>query len=552
MSRESGQDRSQKTVAELLALHGGNVEGRRRHRRAADDEDEQQPNAGQNPPANGAEPPRRARGVTDTGPQAIIDRVRGDNPPPPNGRRNGGRRALPEDEAPAAPPAPPRPQQDSGPLPRPNGAAPRPQQDSGPLPRPNGAAPQHPSGTFQRPNGAVPPPVSGGFPKPPVAPPESGAFPRPPQESGSFKRADSGGFPRPAMPPPPQSLDSGGFPQSGPVPNGLPARRPRPPQGSPQESAQLRRPPQESGALPLPDKGLNDEPPRPPARGAEETRQVPPLRRAQPGPLAARLDGLDAPAPEDTPDPGPPQGGMPSGAFPAPPRRPRRPPARPSAAPEPHTEQFQAVNGKQPPPEAAVPPDAPPAGLSRWRRQRDQASSEDTEVGVMPVVRDEPDAPAHPSGFARAPQVPNEQLEATGFHDPFADDDQEVDEFGEFGEAEPERLGAGYDYEPDAEQAEDDYEDEPEREASPARQWLSMAAQLALGVVGGAAVWLGFNWLWGKIPAAALVVALAVIIGLVWIVRKIRRADDIQTMVLAVLVGLVVTVSPAALLLLSR
>lgn len=508
MSRESGQDRSQKTVAELLALHGGNVEGRRRHRRAADDADEQQPNGS----ANGAEPPRRARGVTDTGPQAIIDRVRGDNPPPPNGRRNGGRRALPEDEAPQ-PPAPP--------------AGPRPQQDSAPLPRPNGAPPQHPSGTFQRPNGAVPPPA---FPKP-TAPPESGAFPRPPQESGTFQR--------PGGPP-----DSGGFPRPGGAPEGLPPRRPRPPQ----DSAQLRRPPQESGALPLPNQGPNDEPPRPPARGAEDTRQVPPLRQAQPGPLAARLDGLDVPVPEDTPDPGP-QGGMPSGTFP-PPRRPRRPLARRPAEPEPHTEQFEAVNGQQPPPEAAVPPDAPPAGLSRWRRQRDQVSSEDTEVGVVPVVRDEPDAPAHPSGFARAPQGLDEQLEATGFHDPFAEDDEEVDEFGDFGEAEPERLGAGYDYEPAAEQ--EDYDEEPERETSPAKQWLSMAVQLALGVVGGAAVWLGFNWLWGQIPAAALVVALAVIIGLVWIVRKIRRADDIQTMVLAVLVGLVVTVSPAALLLLSR
>jgi hypothetical protein len=540
MSRESGQDRSQKTVAELLALHGGNVEGRRRHRRAADEEDEQQPNAGQNGSANGTDGPRRARGVTDTGPQAIIDRVRGENPPP-NGRRNGGRRALPDDEPPA-PPAPPVPP-----------AAPR-QQEPPPLPRTNGAPPQHPSGTFGRPNGAVPPPappVSGAFPKPnltpPPAPPESGAFPRPPQESGTFQRPggapDSGGFPRPNVPPPgPPSPESGAFPRPG-GPGGLPGRRP------PQDSAPMRRPQPDSGPLPLPDQGPKDAPPR----GAEETRQVPPLRRAQPGGLSARLDGLDAPAPEDTPDPGPPPGGgMPSGAFPAPPRRPRRPPVRRPAQPEPHTEQFQAVNGKQPP-EAAVPPDAPPAGLSRWRRHREQVAAEDTEVGVMPVVRGEPDAPAHPSGFARAPQVPDEHLEATGFHDPFADDDEEVDEFGDFGEAEPERPGAGYDYEPEAAAAED-YEDEaePEREASPAKQWLSMAVQLALGVVGGAAVWLGFNWLWGQLPAAALVVALVVIVGLVWIVRKIRRADDIQTMVLAVLVGLVVTVSPAALLLLSR
>lgn len=143
-----------------------------------------------------------------------------------------------------------------------------------------------------------------------------------------------------------------------------------------------------------------------------------------------------------------------------------------------------------------------------------------------------------------------ERLEATGFHDPFADDDEE-DEFEAFPDSDAEQLD---DYEYDAEADSDEPEDEePEPlDASPARQWLSMAAQLALGVVGGAGVWLGFNWLWGKIPAAALVAAVVVIAGLVWIVRRIRRADDIQTTVLAVLVGLVVTVSPAALLLLSR
>ncbi|HYQ65652.1 hypothetical protein [Actinophytocola sp.] len=91
-----------------------------------------------------------------------------------------------------------------------------------------------------------------------------------------------------------------------------------------------------------------------------------------------------------------------------------------------------------------------------------------------------------------------------------------------------------------------------DRERSPVREWLIMLAQLALGVIGGAAVWLGFNWLWGFLPAAALVVALVVTTGLVLIVRKIRKAEDLQTTVLAVLVGLVVTVSPAALLLLNR
>ena len=102
----------------------------------------------------------------------------------------------------------------------------------------------------------------------------------------------------------------------------------------------------------------------------------------------------------------------------------------------------------------------------------------------------------------------------------------------------------------EAEEFEDDEEvDEPR---SPGREWLVMAGQVAISVIGGAGVWLGFNWLWGKLPQAALVAALAVIVGLVWIVRKIRRADDLQTTGLAVLVGLFVTVSPAALLLLSR
>ncbi|MFD2397530.1 hypothetical protein ACFSVJ_13270 [Prauserella oleivorans] len=109
-----------------------------------------------------------------------------------------------------------------------------------------------------------------------------------------------------------------------------------------------------------------------------------------------------------------------------------------------------------------------------------------------------------------------------------------------------ERAGTGEDYDR-RDDADEDVDD-----TSPAKQWLALAGQLALGVVGGAAVWLGFNWLWGVLPAAALVAALLVTVALVWIVRKVRRADDLQTTVLALLVGLVVTVSPAALLLVTK
>jgi tellurite resistance protein TehA-like permease len=60
------------------------------------------------------------------------------------------------------------------------------------------------------------------------------------------------------------------------------------------------------------------------------------------------------------------------------------------------------------------------------------------------------------------------------------------------------------------------------------------------------------EWLWQSIPVLALVVALLVITSLVWVVRHVRRTEDLQTTVIAVLVGLFVTVSPAALLLVSR
>jgi hypothetical protein len=109
-------------------------------------------------------------------------------------------------------------------------------------------------------------------------------------------------------------------------------------------------------------------------------------------------------------------------------------------------------------------------------------------------------------------------------------------------------IGAG----DDDDYLDDDDEDrEPER-LSPIKEWLLIAGQLAIGVVGGAGLWLGFNWLWVKIPVAAVFAAVAVIVGMVWVVRKARRAEDLLTTIITVFIGLVVTVTPAAVLLLSR
>lgn len=94
--------------------------------------------------------------------------------------------------------------------------------------------------------------------------------------------------------------------------------------------------------------------------------------------------------------------------------------------------------------------------------------------------------------------------------------------------------------------------DDVEESVSPGREWFLMGAQVGAGAIAGAAVWLAFSWLWGLQPVVAVIAALAVIVGLVLGVRRWRRADDLQTTVLAILAGLVVTVSPAALLLLHR
>jgi hypothetical protein len=120
-------------------------------------------------------------------------------------------------------------------------------------------------------------------------------------------------------------------------------------------------------------------------------------------------------------------------------------------------------------------------------------------------------------------------------------------------EADPEIFPSRDDYDDDDAPAVSKVDfDDVEEPASPGREWFMMGAQVGAGAIAGAAVWLAFSWLWGLQPVVAVLAALAVIVGLVLGVRRWRRADDLQTTVLAILAGLVVTVSPAALLLLHR
>ncbi|MBA2323349.1 MAG: hypothetical protein H0V92_04785 [Pseudonocardiales bacterium] len=82
--------------------------------------------------------------------------------------------------------------------------------------------------------------------------------------------------------------------------------------------------------------------------------------------------------------------------------------------------------------------------------------------------------------------------------------------------------------------------------------WVGLIVQWVIGVIVGALLWVGFYYLWTHYPVIAPVAAFVATGGLVLLVRAIRRSDDLQTTMLAVLVGLIVTMTPAVLLLASR
>lgn len=95
----------------------------------------------------------------------------------------------------------------------------------------------------------------------------------------------------------------------------------------------------------------------------------------------------------------------------------------------------------------------------------------------------------------------------------------------------------------------------PRRAVAPAssgQAWAGVVAQWILGAVGGAALWVGFRFLWQELTVVAVAAAVVVTVGLVLVVRHLLRNDDRRTTVVAVLIGLLLTVSPGLLVLLHR
>ncbi|MFI9510667.1 hypothetical protein [Nocardia sp. NPDC052566] len=81
------------------------------------------------------------------------------------------------------------------------------------------------------------------------------------------------------------------------------------------------------------------------------------------------------------------------------------------------------------------------------------------------------------------------------------------------------------------------------------RQWMILGGQSAGAAIAGMLLFKGFERMWEMLPWVALTLAMIVILGLVALVRILRRTDDVLSTVIAVVVGTFVTLGPLAFLL---
>ncbi|WP_145982215.1 hypothetical protein [Rhodococcus sp. MTM3W5.2] len=111
------------------------------------------------------------------------------------------------------------------------------------------------------------------------------------------------------------------------------------------------------------------------------------------------------------------------------------------------------------------------------------------------------------------------------------------------GSAESEDLA---DREPD-EAFEDAPSDRDDKHA--AREWAVLIGQGIVALLVGGLLFKGFEKLWDVLPWVALVLAVLVIAGLVAVVRILRQTDDMVSLLIAIIVGVFVTIGPLAFLL---
>ena len=568
MSRESESEQPQRTVAELLAEYGNSGEGapRRRRRRAEDDEEV-------------------------SGPQAIINRVNSDSgimraiqqdpqtgePIAPASARSH-RRLRPVGQQPAPQQAPQQqpqqpparqapPQQPPG---QPRGPQqPPPQQQSGayaptayaqPVQPP---APQGPPPNGQPPSARPAPqqnPPTGRQPLPPSRPAMSPA--QPPNGQPPASRAPAPPQSRPAMPPAGPASRSGLPPVA---PGNAQASRPAMPPVAPPGRVSpplAARPPVDD----YPDDDDFTEQGYGNAQQGLSQQQVQQAQSQPPGnPLQSRLGGAQRPEAamtEELPpvvDGPPPQQlrpGQQTGTFRARPVM-RRAPDSPLEATQNHPGPLESTQAHPAPYlddedesyEAEFPQDnyeGEPTQYSRPPQPPPGPRNQGTQLINPNQLADDgyPDEGYEHDGYPAANDYPQDEFAARG-----TTDDAGLDSYEEPYERDPRDRHDPRDRRDELPDGADDLDDVP---VSSGREWLVTAAQVGVGAIAGAAVWLGFSWLWGLMPIAAIVAAVVVVIGLIVVVRKWRKAEDLQTTALAILAGLVVTVSPAALLLVRR
>ncbi len=87
-----------------------------------------------------------------------------------------------------------------------------------------------------------------------------------------------------------------------------------------------------------------------------------------------------------------------------------------------------------------------------------------------------------------------------------------------------------------------------EHGASAARQWSMLGVQVVIGLVVGVGLFFGFHELWKWNVYFALVLSVVVMFGMVTAVHVARRSQDLVSTLLALAVGLIVTIGPLVLL----
>jgi hypothetical protein len=549
MSSETDQPR-QRTVAELLAQHGGDsgTTGRRRRRREPDDDVAAD---GAPPPAAGAPPAPTA-------------------PPPHWPQAHSPMPDRPSAQPPASLAGPPR----SDP-PRPPSAMPQ----KYPTPGPNGSSagrggPSGPPTTQWGPPARREPDRSDGFVGEQVDPrrdrmPTGGWGAQPPQDRAQ---------PQPDRAQPPQDRAQPDRAQQDRAQS--PQDRARPDQGWGRRPGDAAPEPtgQRNGGQPRPEqRPESGPPPRAFAPGPEPARGAPPHAQnphAGAAGLAASAQfggpptqiggrsGFDQPG-DGHPAPfgrsGP--GGPADPGLTGPIDQQRMPGMGGSEATsrvqqDPRRAADHGPAGPVADPGPATAVGIPPAGAEDWHRARVapgriEDSGPATAVTMAPAVVDDrhrgrvaPDRPQSDRPQPGRPEVdPGPPTEAAAPMD-----------FDEFDDSHPAGLGP---VGAPARAAGEDVEDDPAADGEPEDEgagssWAPVLAQWIVGAIGGAALWVGFRFLWSSLLVVAIAAAVLVTAGLVVAVRTVLHNTDLRTSIAAGLVGVLLTASPAVLVLLGR